>query len=41
MTDIQNFCDRNFVTQNKNQNVISNVFDILVKVSNVGLEVHI
>jgi hypothetical protein len=36
MTDIQNFCNRNFV--NKNQNATSNIFDIHVKNSNVGLE---
>jgi hypothetical protein len=40
MTDIQNFCDRNFVTHTKNQNVTSNVFDIHVKNSNVGLEIY-
>jgi hypothetical protein len=39
MTDIQNFCDRNSVTHNKNQNDTSNVFDIQVKNSNVGLEI--
>jgi hypothetical protein len=39
MTDIQNFCDRNSVTHNKNQNANSNVFDIHVKNSNVGLEI--
>jgi hypothetical protein len=27
MTDIQNFCDRNSVMHNKNQNATSNVFD--------------
>jgi hypothetical protein len=27
MTDIQNFCERNSVMHNKNQNSISNVFD--------------
>jgi hypothetical protein len=31
MTDIQNICDRNSVTHNKNQNDTSNVFDIRVK----------
>jgi hypothetical protein len=36
MTDIQNFCDRNSVTQNQN----ANVFDIHVKNSNVGLEMY-
>jgi hypothetical protein len=40
MTDIQNVCDRNSVTHNKNQNVISNVFDIHVKNSSVGLEIY-
>jgi hypothetical protein len=40
MTDIQNFCDRNFVTHTKNQNATSNVFDIYVKNSNVGLEIY-
>jgi hypothetical protein len=39
MTDIQKFCDRNSVTHNKNQNATSNVFDIHVKNSNVGLEI--
>jgi hypothetical protein len=38
MTDIQNFCDRNSVTHNKNQNDTSNVCDIQVKNSNVKLE---
>jgi hypothetical protein len=28
MTDIQNFCGRNSVTHNKNQNADSNVFDM-------------
>jgi hypothetical protein len=37
-TDIQKFCGRNSVTHNKNQNATSNVFDIHVKNSNVGLE---
>jgi hypothetical protein len=40
MTDIQNFCDRNSVTHNKNQNDNSNVFDIQIKNSNVGLEIY-
>jgi hypothetical protein len=40
MTDIQNFCNRNFVTHTKNQNATSNVFDIHVKNSNVGLEIY-
>jgi hypothetical protein len=40
MTDIQNFCDRNSVTHNKNQNATSNVFDIRVKNSSVGLEIY-
>jgi hypothetical protein len=40
MIDIKNFCDRNFVTHNKNQNATSNVFDIHVKISNVGLEIR-
>jgi hypothetical protein len=44
MTDIQNFCQRNSVMHNKNQNAISNVFDWQidihhVKNSSVGLEI--
>jgi hypothetical protein len=40
MIDIQNFRDRNSVTHNKNQNATSNVFDIHVKNSSVGLEIY-
>jgi hypothetical protein len=40
MTDIQNICDRNSVTHNKNQNAKSNDFDIHVKNFNVGLEIY-
>jgi hypothetical protein len=36
--NIQNFCDRNSVTHNKNQNDTSNVCHIQIKNSNVGLE---
>jgi hypothetical protein len=39
MTDVENFCDRNSLTYNKKQNATSNVFDIHVKNSNVGLEI--
>jgi hypothetical protein len=40
MTDIQNICDRNSDTHNKNQNANTNVFDIHGKNSNVGLEIY-
>jgi hypothetical protein len=40
MTDIQNVCDRNSVTYNKDQIANSNVFDIHVKNSSVGLEIY-
>jgi hypothetical protein len=33
--------DRNSVTHSKNQNGTSNVFDIHVKTSSVGLEINI
>jgi hypothetical protein len=41
MTGIQNFCDRNSVTHTKNQNATSNVFDIHVQNSNVGLQMYL
>jgi hypothetical protein len=40
MTDVENFYDRNSVTYNKKQNATSNVFDIHVKNSNVGLDIY-
>jgi hypothetical protein len=40
LLSIQNIYDRHSVTHDKNQNANTNFFDIHVKNSNVGLEIH-